>query len=157
MTLEELENTLPNGLHDSEVTRIAADYEKRSLVLDVSVWVGDMGDAPERRETYKRARIEISGLLFLVMEPPDPDYPSETGSLRINGCDLRKNLDSKLLDSLPSDAFFRSLWVSEWNAFIHIAAKETQMGWTDEAVVYRGRAEQGHPRRHIAPGEMVDS
>ena len=157
MTLEELEDTLPNGLHDSEVVRINVDYESRILALDVDVWVGDMGNAPDKREAYKRARIEISGLLFLVMEPPDPNYPFATGDLRIDGCDMRKNLDNKLLESLPAGSFFRSIWVNEWNAFIHIAAIEAQISWTAEAVVYRGRAEQGHPRRHIVPGEMVDS
>src|SRR5438477_11408903 len=139
MTLAELENTLPNGLHDSEVTRINIDYEHRSLVLDLSVWVGEMGDAPERREAYRRARIEFSGLLFLVMEQPDPNYPFATGDLRIDGCEVRKNLDSKLLGSLPVDSFFRSLWVSEWNAFIHIAAREAQIKWSDEAINYRKR------------------
>jgi hypothetical protein len=38
VTLEELEKTLPNGLHDSEVRHVAVDYEKRKIVLDVAVW-----------------------------------------------------------------------------------------------------------------------
>jgi hypothetical protein len=155
MTLEELENTLPNGLHDAEVKRIVVDYTERSVVLDVDVWVGDMRDAPARREAYRRGRIEISGLLFLVMEPPDKNYPFKEGDLRIDGCDLRKNLDKTLLESLPNEAFFRSLWVSEWNAFIHIAAGHAQVNWNSE-VVYRRLSEQGHPRRHIAPGQMIE-
>ncbi len=150
MTLEELENTPPNGLHDAEVTRISVDYQQRSLELDVDVWVGDMGDAPEKREAYKRARIDISGLLFLVMEPPDPKYPFKTGEFTIDGCNLSKNLDSKLLDSIPTDAFFRSLWVNDWNAFIHIAAREAQLVWSDGPTIYRGR------REHFASGETVD-
>jgi hypothetical protein len=52
-----------------------------------------MDESPERREAYKNARIEISGLLFLVMEPPDPKYPFRTDRLRIDGCDMSKNLD----------------------------------------------------------------
>src|SRR5437879_6449262 len=119
MTLEELENTLPNGLHDAEILRIAVDYAVRNLTLEVAVWVGDMGDAPERREAYKSGRIEISGLLFLVMEAPDPKYPFQSSDLRIDGCDMSKNLDTQLLQSLPAGAFLRSLWVNEWNAFIH--------------------------------------
>jgi hypothetical protein len=157
MTLEELENTLPNGLHDAEVMRISVDYELRILALDLDVWVGDMDEAPEKREAYRKGLIEISGLLFLAMEPPDPNRPFQNGSLRIDGCDLSKNLDKKLLDSLPPEAFFRSLWVSEWNAFIHIAAREAHLKWADETVVYRNRREQAHPRRHIAPGETIGS
>jgi hypothetical protein len=64
VTLDELEKTLPNGLHDSEVKRFCVDYQQRELVLDVEVWVGDMDDRTERREAYKSGRIEISGLIF---------------------------------------------------------------------------------------------
>jgi len=139
VTLEELENTLPNGLHDSEVQRVSVDYEQRKLVLEVAIWVGNMADPPERREAYKRGRIEITGLLFLVMEPPDPKYPfGHSAELTIDGCDMGKNLNRELLQSLPSNAFFRSLWVDEWNAFIHIAARDAEIIWINGgAVTYR--------------------
>ena len=138
MTLEELENALPNGLHDAEVQRIAVDYQERKVTLEVAVWVGNMDDPPERREAYRKGRIEISGLLFLVIEPPDPRYPFKTSDLRIDGCDMSKNLDPELLKSLSGDAFFRSLWVNEWNAFIHIAARDAAIAWiNDGAVTYR--------------------
>jgi hypothetical protein len=138
MTLEELENTLPNGLHDAEIQRMAVDYEKRKVTLELAVWVGNMDDPPERREAYKSGRIDISGLLFLVMEPPDAKYPFKTCDLTVDGCDMSKNLDSELLRSLPADSFFRSLWVNEWNAFIHIAATSADLTWlNDGAVTYR--------------------
>ena len=139
MTLEELEHTLPNGLHDSEVRRVAVDYEKRKIVLDVAVWVGGMNDPQGRREAYKSGRIELSGLIFFVMEPPDAKYPfRDSVKLTIDGCDMRKNLDGELLQSLPSGAFFRSLWVNEWNAFIHIAARDAAIEWINGgAVTYR--------------------
>ena len=138
MTLEELESTLPNGLHDAEVRRITVNYERREMSFDVAVWVGDMDDPADRREAYRNGRVDISGLLFLIIEPPDPKYPFKSSDLRIDGCDMRKNLNSELLDSLPPSAFFRSLWVNEWNAFIHIAAEEAQMSWVSEgAITYR--------------------
>lgn len=138
MTLEELEDTLPNGLHDAEVRTVAVDYQERKLALDVAVWVGNMDDPPERREAYKNGRIEIGGLLFLVMEPPDSRYPFQVGDLRIDGCDNSKKLDAALLKSLPPDAFFRSLWVNEWNAFIHIAARTAEIAWSGRGeVTYR--------------------
>jgi len=138
MTLEELENSLPNGLHDAEVKRIAVDYEQRKATLELTVWVGDMRDPPEQREAYKNGLIEISGLLFLVIEPPDPKYPFQRADLTIDGCDMSKNLNGELLRSLPAGSFFRSLWVNEWNAFIHIAAKKAEMVWWNEgAITYR--------------------
>lgn len=156
MTLEELENTLPNGLHDAEVKKLNVDYEQRNLAIDVDIWVGKMTDSPQKREAYRKGRIEISGLLFLVMEPPDPSYPFANDDLRIDGCDLRQNLKQELLDSLPGTAFFRSLWVSEWNAFIHIAGRSAQITWNDEVIVFRERGKQDKSRRHLAPADTID-
>jgi hypothetical protein len=138
MTLEELENTLLNGLHDADVHRIAIDYAERRVTFDLAVWVGKMEDPPERREAYKSGRIEVSGLLFIVMEPPDPRYPFSRPCTTIDGCDMRKSIKAELLESLPSGSFFRSLWVNEWNAFIHIAAKSAALTWAnDGAITYR--------------------
>jgi hypothetical protein len=135
MTMEELEKTLPNGLHDSRVIRIAIDYEQRKLALDVAVWVGDLGaDAQEQREEYRPGQVLIDELLFAVIEPPDPTYPfSNSVGLTIDGCDMRKNLSADLISSLPADAFFQSIWVNDWNAFIHIGAKNARLVWTADA------------------------
>src|SRR3954462_9450798 len=111
MTLEELENTSPNGLHDAEVQSLSVNYKEGSLTFDLRVWVGRIWDSPERREEYKNGRLEISGLLFLIMEPPDPKYPFARPAVTIDGCDVRENLSGELLKSLPADSFFRSLWV----------------------------------------------
>jgi len=138
MTLEELENTLPNGLHDADVHGIAIDYAERRVTFDLAVWVGKMEDPPERREAYKSGRIEISGLLFIVMEPPDPRYPFSRPGITIDGCDMSKNIKTELLESLPPGSFFRSLWVNEWNAFIQIAAKSAALTWANAgAITYR--------------------
>jgi hypothetical protein len=151
VTLEDVENTLPNGLHDAEVRRVSMDYQERKLTFDLSVWVGDMDDSPERREAYRSAQLVVSDVLFLVMEPPDPSYPfMDTAQLRVDGCEMRKNLDNALLQTLPNDAFVRSLWVNEWNAFIHIAAKNANMVWQDAGIVYREK------REHLRPGESID-
>ena len=139
MTLEEVERMLPNGLHDAEVQRITVDYQQRKLTAELAVWVGDVGDPPDRREAYKDARLDITGLLFLVMESPDPRYPYRNSSkLTIDGTDMRKNLDVDLLTSLPAAAFFRSLWVNQWNAFIHIAAEHSEITWLNNGqITYR--------------------
>src|ERR1035437_2834597 len=45
ITLEELENTLPNGLHDAEVQVITIDYKQRKVTLDLAIWVGNIEGA----------------------------------------------------------------------------------------------------------------
>jgi hypothetical protein len=138
MTLEELEGSLPNGLHDAEVRRISIDYAHRKVTLELAVWIGKMEDPPHRREAYRDGRIEISGLLFMVIEPPDPKYPFTKPGITIDGCDMSKNITNQLLECLPADAFFRSLWVSQWNAFVHIAAGSAAIVWLNNGSDVRG-------------------
>jgi len=64
VTLEELERTLPHGLHDAEVRRIEVDYQQRKVRLKVAVWVGDMDDPPERREAYRKGELRYRDLCF---------------------------------------------------------------------------------------------
>jgi hypothetical protein len=139
VTILEIEQSLPNGLHDAEVRKIEIDYGHRKATFDLAVWVGDMDDPPERREAYKNGRLNVSGLLFMVMEAPDARYPYKNSTdLNIDGCDMSKGIDKDLLDSLPTEAFVRSFFVNDWNSFIHIAATNAEIFWTDDgAVTYR--------------------
>lgn len=136
MTFQELEDSLPNGLHDAEVHSISVNYVQRVLTIDLAVWVGNMNQSPEVRETYREASIRLSGLYFFVAEAPDPKYPfAEAEGLRIDGCDRRERLSEQLVGMLPSDLFLRSVWVNEWNAFMHIAAREASFEWRADAAV----------------------
>jgi hypothetical protein len=133
MTLEDIENSLPNGLHDAGLRRLVIDYAQRTLTAEVSVCVDNLTGPDERRDEYKPGQIEITGLIFVIMEPPDARYPfSNSTKLTIDGCDQRQNLNVELLESLPKKSFFRSLWVGEWNAFIHVAGTAARFSWVDK-------------------------
>ena len=136
MTLEELEHTLPNGLHDSEVQSIQIDYVERRATMQVCVFVGDV-DAPlERREAYREGLLVISGLLFAAIEPPDASYPfAKPRNLRVDACDKKKDLDPSLISSLPAGSFVRSLFVDEWNSFVHLAGLDAEMLWKDQGTI----------------------
>ncbi|HTR23577.1 MAG TPA: hypothetical protein VMI10_06300 [Terriglobales bacterium] len=150
VTLSELENTLPNGLHDAEIHRIAVDYVQRLVTIDLSVFVGEV-DAPlEKREAYRKAALVISGLQFISIESPDARYPfAESGTLRVDLCDKKADLDLNLLNTLPANAFCESLFVYEWNAFVHLAGLGAEIQWTGPTVYLNERI-------HILPGETID-
>jgi hypothetical protein len=138
LTLEEVEQTLPNGLHDAEVQRINIDYQQRTLTLDMEVWTGDMDDPPDRREAYRGCQIKLTGLVFFIVEPPDARYPYRLSKkLRVDTTDARKSLDSELIDSLPEGTFLRSFWVAEWNNCMHFAATSAELTWNGNPTVYR--------------------
>ena len=150
VTLEELENSLPNGLHDAEMQRVSIDYQQRTMTIDMSVFVGEV-DAPlEMREAYREGTLVISGLQFAVIEPPDAGYPfASAGASRIDSCDMMKNLDPSLLQALPQGAFVGCLFVNDWNAFVHLAGLKAEIQWTGP-IIYR------KDREHYLPGETVD-
>jgi hypothetical protein len=150
VTLEELENSLPNGFHDAEIERISVDYQQRLMVMELTVFVGDPVAPVELREAYRPAVLTLSGVQFVAIDPPDARYPfSESGPVRIDACDATKNLDANLVKTLPTNSSTRSFFVAEWNAFIHVSASSAQIEWT-APVEYRKRQE------HFLPGETVD-
>jgi len=133
MTLEEMEETLPNRFHDSEIRAILVDCAQRTATLERSV-VGDLDAPPEKREVYKEATLVVSGVLLSVLEPPQPDYPfSEARGLRVDSCDVSRSLDRALIAKLPTNSFFRSFFVNQWNAFIHIAGRNAEIAWREQA------------------------
>ena len=83
MTFEETAAALPNGFHDAELQHFEMDYVHRKLRFDLVVWIGDMDDS-RRRELYRPARLTLDDVAFLVIEPPDVNYPwLKAGRIRI--------------------------------------------------------------------------
>ena len=131
MTLLELADTLPNGLHDSEVRELVISYHDRTIRLTLSIWVGDM-KCTASRETYREAVITIHDFVYCVIDSPDVRYPY--GANRELTIDATGPDPSVLLDG-NGEAF--RLWVKEWNGFIHIRAGEASLDWTGREVVRR--------------------
>src|SRR5579871_1088352 len=72
ITLEQLEQALPNGLHDAQMLSFKRLLEDETLILDVRVLVGNPDDAPEARSEYRDAIITFTGVKLFVVECPDP-------------------------------------------------------------------------------------
>src|SRR5229473_1564672 len=86
MTLEQLENSLPNGFHDAEIESIAVDYVSKRAVIKMRLHTGDPGAANEdEREAYKQADLLLSELFYFVIDPPDPTSEfKEKGSVCVS-------------------------------------------------------------------------
>ena len=139
MTLEEIEETLPNRFHDSEIRAILGRL--RPAHSDIGAISSRDLNAPAEEAT-----LVVSGVLLSV-EPPQPDYPfSEARGLRVDSCDASRSLDRALIARLPTNSFFRSFFVNQWNAFIHIAGRTTEIAWRSRPI---------REERHL-PGEAID-
>jgi hypothetical protein len=126
MTIEDIAQSLPNGFHDSKIFSVRVDYEQRTAEMDMEIWVADAEDtAPEQ---YRRCTLLISDLIYFVIEPPGPPNVSHDATSLVDGgsTDLEVFAD-KLPKPLPAGAFTYWFFVSNWNAFIHVAALRAEL------------------------------
>jgi hypothetical protein len=133
VTLEELAQTLPNGLHDAEFQSIFVDYARRQVVVSVSVWVGDMDEGLAPREGYRDGELLFEGLQFIAIEPPDARYPfAEGSSVCVDLYDAPLKSPPDAVSRVPADCFAAKVFVREWNSSIYIAARSAKLSWKGE-------------------------
>jgi hypothetical protein len=129
MTFDELIHSFPNGFHDAELRRLEMDYERRCLAIDLVLWIGDRDDHG-RRETYRAARVTLSRVAFLVIEPPDTGYDWLTpGRVTIDagpGCPPQS--DARLPES-PEGNSTSWVYLGEMNRFLLFSASEATLEW----------------------------
>lgn len=157
MKLSELENTLPNGFHDSALTSFEVDYVRRILRAKLSLKVGVPDDSRETRNDGRDAVVEITGLIFLVMDPPDNtrDFSAGGEAWIADGYEttsipqFTRHL-TELLEALPEGAFAHSFFVNDWNSYLHIAGANCSVQWLGDQYSVSGR------RKAYSPGETID-
>jgi hypothetical protein len=138
MTLDELAGSIPNGFHDAELHSFTIDYKKCEARLVLDIWVADDVKKPDEIEAYRLAEVILSGLAFWVSEPPDDHYsPSQAGPLRIDTGSMATLERKKALrlPALPKGAFANWIFVTDWNAFIYLAAEDAQLRWLGDNAV----------------------
>jgi hypothetical protein len=118
MTFAELDNTLPRGFHDSALKGLSIDYERRTMRLEVSLKVGDPHGPREQRDDTRDAQIDISGVVYCVIDPPSSaaeyDFTSRGELWMVDAYETRsipeftKAIDKRLLEAVPADAFVQS-------------------------------------------------
>ena len=134
MTFEEVSASLPNGFHDAELQRFEMDYVLRTLRLDLVVWIGNLDD-PGRRELYRPARLTLDDVAFLVIEPPDVNYPwLNAGRIRIDAGEGQPPQSSSTLSVAPPAA--RTTWIclEELNTFLLFSAGNASLEWSGPEV-----------------------
>lgn len=135
-SLDELADSLPNGLHDAELAQLSVDYVARTVDLRLRIWIGDMSsDDEEVRERYRNARITVSGLEYCAIEPPCPSYPYERPKpLWIDSGPIAslKPRPSALPAGKSAGTSIHWIYVQEWNTCLYLAARSAEIEWLDE-------------------------
>lgn len=131
MTFEEAENTFPNGLHDAELRGLEIDYVRAEAVVRVGVDMRDLNDEADG-PSHKAADLLFSGVaLFIVEVPQSSDYERDHLSdyLRIDAGIGQPSTAPITLPPIPADCFLCWIFVSGWNSFIRIAARDVTVKW----------------------------
>jgi hypothetical protein len=129
MTLDELQSSLPNGLHDAELVALSTNLVKREAVIELRIDVGSMESPPGKRtEVYRPARIVFSGVEFVVIDPPDARY-EYLGVSTIDAGSGQPSTAPCDLPQLPDGSFLCWLFDVRWNSFIRIAAQDATLEW----------------------------
>jgi hypothetical protein len=126
MTIAELEDTLPNGFHDSHLVSVALDFSAGTCRIELDVDY----DNPDP-DVFRRMRLDLKGLSFFAVEPPASQASLPFGdTVWVSGYDTSE----KMLPSLesyrknaPAGSFFYSFFLYDSNCFIHLAAKEAAL------------------------------
>jgi hypothetical protein len=119
--------------HDAELLSLLIDYERRELVSEWVLSVGDP-DAPSavERERTRRGRLRFSGLCFWVLDSPAA-LPDESGLpwLTSSGplADAQTDTAKRLAGLLPPATSGWFLFFSDWNAFAYCAARVGAFEW----------------------------
>ncbi len=131
-TLDDIDQTLPNGFHDATLIAVALDFAKHEARLKLDIWVGNLDSSDDTvREAHRPAEVVLTGLLYWVSEPPESSLSDEEPSAPRIDTGKIEELPSPptKLPSIPSDAFRNYIYVFDWNSFIYLAARDASFSW----------------------------
>ena len=133
MTLEELDQILPNGLHDAQIRAMTHDFERAVVRMDVQILVGRPKEDVANRLRYRSGEILFHQVLFCAVEIPQNErILGVLGSIWFVFHRTKPEaLPEKIARALPAEALCYSLYILEWESEIHIAAGEVSFSWAD--------------------------
>jgi hypothetical protein len=133
MTLEELDETLPNGLHDARIKALTHDFENATVRIVVEVLVGLPSDPPQDQFRYRTAEVLFDKVLFCSVEAPENErILGHPGSIWFKFWLTEPGtLQERIVRVLPQDSLCYSIYILEWESQIQIAAGGMSFRWAE--------------------------
>jgi hypothetical protein len=133
-TINDIENSLNWGFHDSRLLSIHVDYLQRQVDFDIDIQDSDFeATKPTDPVVFRPGRLTLLDVYFCVIDPPDPRYQSsENKGLWIanTGPVTSAEMLCKLpVNSLPKGASVYWFFINDWNAFIYVAYMDARFEW----------------------------
>jgi hypothetical protein len=126
MTIEELEDKLPNGFHDSYLVRFDVDLAAATCMMELDVDYDD----PDP-EVLRRMQLWVKGLSIIIVEPPAAHTPLKLGDREwtegvVTTTNELPNLES-YRKRVPPGTFFYTFVLRDLDCFIHLAATDAEL------------------------------
>jgi hypothetical protein len=138
--MNELLRSLPNGLHDAELTAIAVDYARAEVTASVVVDLSDPDD-PSSEGRARNARLVFTGVSCLVVDSPEMDPGDQTQAqltvIRIDAETGQPETSPRPDLQAPDSGFLCWIYLSSLNGFIRIGARDVRLEWTEPGPPYR--------------------
>jgi hypothetical protein len=135
LTFNDLQRSLPNGLHDAELLAVRIDYSAQTAVLELNIDVSDASAQGQGTVQYRPARLMFSQLQFIAVDPPGSGYEGIAPSM-IDAGQGQPVTAPCSLPTLDGGAFLCWIFIARMNAFLRIAAADVGITWegpdTDE-------------------------
>jgi hypothetical protein len=137
VTLQELEDNLPNGFHDAKIFSFELNYVEGIAKFHMNLLTGWPDDPEPERQAYQEAFLVVSGLCFCSIDPPSSMYPflPDGKPILVSGDPAKSDHLPSLADltsKFPSGAWCHRFFVVDWNAFIHVAGLNAELTWSGE-------------------------
>ena len=134
MTLEDLDRTLPNGLHDAKIRTMTHNFERAIVRLEADILVGLPDDPPEDRYRYRAGEILFHRVLFCTVEMPENErILGHSGSIWFKFWRMEPGLlAEKVAKRLSPETLCYSLYILEWESQIQIACEDVNFAWLEE-------------------------
>lgn len=131
MTLEEIDSSLPEGLHDAQIRSYVRDFETATLTFFVKVVVG-LSPENNRRLQYCDGEIRFQGVQYFMSENPDAESVfRDPGCVWFSFGRADAGAIPDVVDKmLPPELLRYSLFIQEWNSSMNIAAHEVSFTWS---------------------------
>ena len=129
MNINDVEDSLPYGFHDSWIRSISVDYLKRVVKFAIEVWV-DYEDpipgVPGRKPVLREGELVVTGLHALILPAPKRSYGDDGELDAIGNAGAAEDVQ---LPPLPTGAFVYSFWIGNWVGSIVFAAQDAEFRW----------------------------
>lgn len=133
MSLNDIEQSLPNGFHDSKINAIYRNLKTETVKLYLDILVGLPDDEPARQRGYRQGILTFEGVKIFISEEPSVESKfSDAGSLNFAISEGEvESVSQGIMKMINQECHIYTLFVQEWFSNLIVVADKIEFSWAD--------------------------